>query len=239
MQLFDRTFPELAANLACDEALLDWRDMEFDDDILRFWEPREHFVVLGYSSRIRSDVELPSCRSRGIPIFRRCSGGGTVLQGPGCLNFSLVMRTDGASPLATVAGTTRFVMETHRAAMERLLGSAVQVAGFSDLVTGGFKFSGNAQRRKRRTALFHGTFLLDLDLALVEDVLPVPVRQPEYRRNRAHREFLKNVPLPAPLLKQELAAVWGAGRTLSRAPLERIQRLARDVYATEDWTFRL
>lgn len=239
MRLFDWTFPDLAANLACDEALLDWRDTEFDDDILRFWEPREHFVVLGYSSRIRADVELPSCRSHRIPVFRRCSGGGAVLQGPGCLNFSLVMRTDGPAPLAGVSGTTRFVMDAHRTALEHLLGGTVAVAGFSDLTTEGLKFSGNAQRRKRRTALFHGTFLLGLDLALVEDVLPVPERQPAYRRNRRHCEFLTNVPLSARQVKQELAAAWGASQPLSRVPLDRIQKLTRETYATEEWTFRL
>jgi lipoate-protein ligase A len=238
MKLLDWTLPEAAANLACDEALLDWRDAEFDDDILRFWEPREHFVVLGYSSRIRADVELPRAQRTRIPVLRRCSGGGTVLQGPGCLNFSLVFRVDGSAPLATVSGTTRLVMDTHRAALERLMGGRVEVAGFSDLARDGLKCSGNAQRRKRRAVLFHGTFLLDVDVRLMEQLLPIPARQPPYRANRTHREFLTNLRVSSRVMKDTLASAWGAAEPLDDLPMERIETLTREVYATEAWTHR-
>src|SRR5713226_6021948 len=71
-----------------------------------------------------------------------------------------------------------------------LPGDPVTVEGFTDLAVNGLKFSGNAQRRKRRCLLFHGTFLLDLDLALVEKLLRPPSRQPAYRENRSRAEFL-------------------------------------------------
>ena len=247
MKLVDSTLPDPAKNLACDEALLDLCEAGFDHDLLRFWEPREHFVVLGYSSRIRADVELPRCARLRVPIFRRCSGGGTVLQGPGCLNFSLVLRLDAATRpaglqeaelLTTISGTTRLVMNTHRVALERLLGETVAVEGVSDLVRGGLKFSGNAQRRKRRAVLFHGTFLLDLDLRLVEELLPLPARQPPYRGNRPHQEFLSNLRLPASTVKTVLASAWRAAEPLDSLPMERIETLARDVYETQGWIYR-
>ncbi len=247
MKLVDCLLPDPARNLACDEALLDLCEAGFDHDLLRFWEPREYFVVLGYSSRIRADVELPSCARLRVPVFRRCSGGGTVLQGPGCLNFSLVLRLDASTRpaglkepelLTTISGTTRLVMDTHRVALERLLGEKVEVAGFSDLVRGGLKFSGNAQRRKRRAVLFHGTFLLDLDLRLVEELLPVPARQPPYRSNRPHREFLANLRVPAGTVKEALASAWRAAEPLDGLPTDRIEELARAVYETKEWTDR-
>src|SRR5204863_6569004 len=112
---------------------------------------------------------------------RRCSGGGAVLQGPGCLNYSLVLRLDSHPALHTVTGTNRFVMERNRAALESFLirgtppqealfsksdignwKSEIAVRGHTDLALGDHKFSGNAQRRRRRAVLFHGTFLLNL-----------------------------------------------------------------------------
>ena len=251
MKTLDCTLPSPAQNLACDEALLDLCEAGFDHDILRFWEPREHFVVLGYSSRIRAEVELSRCRAGRIAILRRCSGGGTVLQGPGCLNFSLILRLDastrpaglpaglkGPELLTTISGTTRFVMETHRTALEPVIGGAVAVAGFSDLARNGLKFSGNAQRRKRRAALVHGTFLLGLDLRLIEEVLPLPERQPPYRGNRPHREFLANLRVPAGAIKQVLAAAWRAAEPFGDPPLPQIEALVRERYATEAWTHR-
>src|SRR5688572_6131078 len=95
MRWLDLTFPTPAENLACDEALLDLCEAGFADEVLRFWESPTHFVVVGYGNKVDSEVEVAACRADGIPILRRCTGGGTVLQGPGCLNYSLVLRIEG------------------------------------------------------------------------------------------------------------------------------------------------
>ena len=89
VNLLDLTLSTPAENLAADEALLDEREATAGEPVLRLWESPEHFVVVGYSNRVGTEVNEPACRARGIPILRRCSGGGTVLQGPGCLNYAL------------------------------------------------------------------------------------------------------------------------------------------------------
>src|SRR5512139_3476750 len=102
MQLFDQTFPTPEHNLACDEALLDCAESGEGGETLRFWEPAAPFVVLGHSNRLATEVDAAACERLGIPLLRRCSGGGTVLQAPGCLNYALILRCDGAPDLATV-----------------------------------------------------------------------------------------------------------------------------------------
>src|ERR1700685_1591535 len=98
MKFLDLSFPSPAENLACDEALLDWREENGGEEILRFWEAPETFVVVGYANKIAAEVNVAACEAREIPIFRRCSGGGTVLQGPGCLNYTLILRITENSP---------------------------------------------------------------------------------------------------------------------------------------------
>ena len=44
-----------------------------------------------------------ACGADGVPLVPRSSGGGTVLLGPGCLLYSLVLRYDRAAELATSA----------------------------------------------------------------------------------------------------------------------------------------
>jgi lipoate-protein ligase A len=78
MKLLDLTLLSTAENLACDEALLDAAEAGTGDEVLRFWEPREHFVVVGYANKVATEVNVAACETRGIPILRRCSGGGTV-----------------------------------------------------------------------------------------------------------------------------------------------------------------
>ena len=218
MQYVDATLPSPQENLAFDEALLDLCEAG-NDDVLRVWEPREHCVVLGYSSRMCEEVNLASCRARAIPILRRCSGGGTVLQGPGCLNFSLVLQIREPGPLAGIRTTTAYVLTAHQQALAPLIGSAITLQGSSDLTMGGLKFSGNAQRRRRHAVLVHGTFLLGLDLRLMEEVLPLPSREPAYRQQRPHRRFLTSLPLASEDLKAALRRWVMKAAASSRATL--------------------
>ena len=168
MKFLDFVFEEPAYNLACDEALLDLCEEGESGEVLRFWEPREHFIVLGYSGKVDSEVNLPFCEARRIPIFRRVSGGGTVLQGPGCLNYALVLSMTKHKSLGSLTESHRFILGRHKEILEPLLKQQVHILGQSDLVLDNLKFSGNAQRRKKRFLLYHGTFLTSLDLELME-----------------------------------------------------------------------
>jgi len=238
MKYLDRTLRTPQENLAGDEALLDWCEEGPGDEILRFWEPRQHFVVLGYSNRTRSEVNLDSCKMLGVPVLRRCSGGGTVLQGPGCLNYALILKIHGDSPLSDIAEANAFIMNRNRNALNSLLGGKALIQGHTDLTLQGVKFSGNSQRRKRNFLLFHGSFLLNLDLALVEQVLQMPAKQPQYRRRRAHKDFLTNLNLPADNVKEALKRVWNAVDALEKIPKERVEQLVQDKYATDAWNFK-
>ena len=238
MKYCDLSLASPEENLACDEALLDLCESGAGDELLRFWEPEGHFVVLGYANKASTEVNLPFCEANRIPVRRRCSGGGTVLQGPGVLNYSLVLRVDPAGPCQSVGSTNRFVMQRQQKILSALLGAQIQLSGQTDLAIDGRKFCGNAQRRHRHTLLFHGSFLLGLDLDLVENALPMPSRQPDYRLNRSHSDFLRNLRLPASQLKHALATGWEADEPAGRLPLDTIQLLVRQKYARDAWNFR-
>lgn len=236
MRLLDLTWPTPAENLACDEALLDWCEESGEQGILRFWEPPQSFVVLGYAKHARREVNLEACRSYEIPIRRRCTGGGTVLQGPGCLNYSLVLKIEAVSP--SITETNCLIMKRHQQALASLLGERIDVQGFTDLTVNNLKFSGNAQRRKRSFFLFHGTFLLDFDLSLMEKVLFAPIQQPAYRQNRTHRDFLTRLNLAPSSIKAALQKAWAATEPLQDVPYGAIQRLVTDKYSREEWNLK-
>jgi lipoate---protein ligase len=157
-----------------------------------------------------AEVATAACARRGIPILRRVSGGGTVVQGPGCLSYALTLLIPEAGPLATITGTNRQVMEVHRVALEELLGNPVTVQGHTDLETGGRKFSGNAQKRGRRALLFHGTILYAADLDLINQLLRHPSREPDWRGRRAHAEFIGNIGATREEIVAALRQPWSA-----------------------------
>lgn len=238
MKYLDLTLPTPEENLACDEALLDLCETGVETEVLRFWESSHPFVVLGYSNKTATEVHLDDAKRAGLPIRRRCTGGGSVVQGPGCLNFSLILRIPDTGPLTGVTETNHFILQRHRDTLLPILGNTLAVRGISDLTLGDLKISGNAQRRKKHCLLFHGTFLLNFDIELVERILPMPSREPDYRRHRRHREFLTNAELPRLSLKNALKQAWQADEPLYVLPFADIRRLACERYASHEWTFK-
>lgn len=241
MRILDRTWPTPAENLACDEALLEACEEgveEARDGVLRFYESTIPCVVVGYGNRVASEVDTDACDAAGIPILRRASGGGTVILGPGCLAYAVVLPVDAAPELGTVTGTNRWVMERNRRALEALLGRPVSIRGFTDLAVDELKFSGNAQRRRRRSVLFHGTFLLSMDLTMIGGILPRPSWEPEYRHGRSHAEFLINLGLSAKQVREGLAREWGAAQAWEGMLDGVIGRSVEERYGRQEWNRR-
>jgi len=228
MKSFDQPLPSPAENLAADEALLDWCESGHGAETLRFWEPRETFVVVGYANKIATEVNTTACATKKIPIFRRCSGGGTVVQMSGGLNYSLILRITEGGPLHNITSANHFIMEKNRAALSalnhHLSNGEISVRGHTDLCLGHLKFA--------------GTLLLDCDLKLISELLLMPSLEPDYRANRPHEEFVTNLSLPADKVKAALAGAWHADEILADPPLAAITALAREKYSTREWNFK-
>lgn len=189
-----------AANLSLEERLL-----ERAEPVVRTWESSREYVVLGQAGIIERDVHFEECQRAGVPILRRSSGGGAVVLGPGCLNYSLVIPLRNHPQCVDV-----------RLGMEWILGRIVkalavpglELAGDSDLALDGRKVSGNAQRRTRDAVLHHGTLLYAFDAARAERFLKPPARQPAYRTGRTHIAFLGNLSLSADELSARVREEW-------------------------------
>jgi lipoate-protein ligase A len=237
--------PSPAEQLAGDEALLDHCESGRGEETLLFWEPRTTFVVVGYANAVSTEVNQAACTAAGVPVLRRCSGGGTVLQGVGCLNYALVLQMREDGPLRSITSANRFIMERNRAAIETLFpgsppsDSRITVRGHTDLCMGDLKFSGNSQRRKKNFLLFHGSILLDFPLARVSELLPMPSLQPEYRARRRHDEFLINLHRPAALVQEALRTAWNANEPLQGFPEFEARQLAAEKYSTAAWNLKL
>jgi len=235
MKYLDLTLSSPAENLACDEALLDSCEESGADEVLRFWESPEHFVVVGYANKIASEVNVAACEAHQIPILRRCTGGGTVLQGQGCLNYSLILKIQNHPPLQSITGANQFILKRNQLALEPLLKQPVELCGQTDLAIGGRKFSGNSQRRKKDFLLFHGTFLHGFDLPSIGKFLAMPTQEPDYRQGRPHLDFVTNLNLTPGHIKAAMREIWGANEPLDNLPED--NGLAAK-YPTREWNWK-
>ena len=206
MILKDLTLSSPEENILYDEVLLKLADSGEGGEVLRFWESPKVFVVLGRIGKVEEDVFEEATKRDGISLLRRSSGGGTVLQGPGCFNYTLVLSKDRHVFLADLRKSYEYIFEKVIGALAAL-GVQAEYKPISDLVlkSSQMKFSGNAQHRGRKFILHHGTFLCGFDLALAERYLRIPREMPEYRQARPHAQFITNLSIPPSSLKDQLA----------------------------------
>jgi lipoate---protein ligase len=253
------TLPTPAENVALDEALLDWGEAkDLDWECLRLWEPPRPMVVVGRSTRVDQEVHVDVCRERGIEIVRRSSGGASIVAGPGCLMYAVVLSYKRRPELKDIPRAHSFVLNRNAKQLTAALGGVGTVAhaGTSDLVfvattlravpgespaaAGSVeqslrKFSGNSLRCRRTHLLYHGTLLYDFDLALVEKCLRLPPRQPDYRQRRAHAEFVTNLPIARESLTEAIDRAWPTQGEVENWPADRVAVLAAERFSRDEW----
>ena len=240
MRLLDSSFDSPAANLALDEVILDSAETGRMGETLRFWESPVPFVVLGVSQVLRDEVHEQACAADGVPIVRRCSAGGCVLQGPGCLNFSLALTHEGHPEVRDLRPSYCYILNALCGAL-KTLGVAATHNGICDIVIDGRKVSGNAQKRRKHAILHHGTLLYGLGPEGMARYLREPADRPDYRGARTHDEFVRTLPFDAATLRDVVRAAFGVGAEKAEPlpeELAQAQDLVAAKYGTEAWSRR-
>lgn len=245
MRLINYSFDDPAENLALEEVLLDRVETGKAAETLRFWESPVRFAVIGTGQTLAQEIHVDQCQTEGIPFLRRCTAGGAVLQGPGCLNYTLALRYENRpsfkslhTSYASILGCIADALAHH--------GIAACFEGICDLALDGGKVSGNAQRRRRNAMLHHGTLVYKPDYDGMERYLREPAERPEYRGVRSHRDFVRGLPLDPWTLRAAVCEAFNvipvsiADNHPAPAPeeLDAARRLAAEKYRSDAWTRR-
>ena len=235
-----------AWNMAVDEVLLD-RAGRVPRRTLRFYEWSEPTVSLGYFQDYASRFDHPA--SRDCPLVRRPSGGGAIVHDQE-LTYALI--APAGDPLAR--DSRRLYEAVHSALVRVLAALAVEARmhepelgsrsgprreepflcferrNTGDLIAGGAKVGGSAQRRRGGAVLQHGSFLLRRSTAApelpgIEDLFPRFQGRPDWR-------WLVSSEILA-WLKSEVSI-----EPLSDAERRAAAVLARDKYGDSAWNRR-
>lgn len=228
----DRTDPH--SNLALEEALM--LSLPAGQALLYLWQNR-HTVVIGAGQNAWAECRVALLEREGGVLARRSSGGGAVYHDMGNLNFSFIVpRAD-----YDVSRQLRVILRAVRA-----LGVDCQPSGRNDLTAAdGRKFSGNAFRLLKDSALHHGTLLVNVDMGLIGRYLNVSA-------DKLKAKGVKSVPSRVVNLS-ELSSSVTVDATLAAvieafcaeygaAPVERADGLPVDPellarYGSADWNY--
>ena len=142
-------------NLAMEEAML--LSLPAGQAVLFLWQ-NAHTVVIGSGQNAWRECNTALLEKEGGKLARRSSGGGAVYHDLGNLNFSFIVPREDYD----VDRQLTVVMNA-----VRMLGLNAEKTGRNDLTVNGRKFSGNAFRLLKTSALHHGTLLVHSDMGQV------------------------------------------------------------------------
>lgn len=142
-------------------------------------------IVMGISGDPNSLIDRNTFNLNPIPVIRRFSGGGTVVVDQNTFFVTFIMNKKSL-PIAPYP-------EPLLKWSEEFYQSAWKIPGFSlrenDYVIYNQKCGGNAQYIQKDRWVHHTSFLWNFSKDKM-DYLTVPPKQPLYRQQRSHTEFL-------------------------------------------------
>jgi lipoate---protein ligase len=158
------------------------------EPLLRVQCVNEVMVVISRNRDPEQEVFLGRCLADQVPVVIRPSGGGAVVLSPGVVVVNLLSGTVPDRHLPDFY--FRQILSRVIVALSVVGVSGITERGISDLCYNDRKIAGSSLRLQGQLVLFQLSLLVDPDLALISRYLRHPSREPGYRRQRTHDDFV-------------------------------------------------
>lgn len=142
-------------------------------------------IVMGISGRPEQLLNTELLTKQPVPIIRRFSGGGTVIVDEHTLFITFIANSQQLQVPPCPQKVLQWTEELYKPLFKGLNFRVRE----NDYVFGDRKFGGNAQYMRKQRWLHHSSLLWDFNPANME-YLKMPLKQPSYRQQRHHGEFL-------------------------------------------------
>jgi lipoate-protein ligase A len=159
-----------------------------DEQCLRVFVPKQTLAVGGRSNDLAREMNLDACANSGVDAVKRRGGGGAVILYDGCVvvSFGCWVRQPYKNDFYF-----RLVNQAIINAISKVATlPAMSQRGISDLCIGEKKFCGTSMFRSRNYLLYQASILVRIDQDIITQLLPMPSKQPDYRNERPHKDFL-------------------------------------------------
>jgi lipoate-protein ligase A len=157
---------------------------------VKVWIPEEICIVLGRSNNPPDALFIEDIIRDEIPVYKRPSGGETVILTPNTLIISIAIKQ-----LSFKGGKTYFRV-INNAIIEILQNHGInnlQFKGISDIAIDNIKILGSALYQNKDLVFYHAVLNIAESSDLMEKYLKHPTREPDYRNNRNHIEFVTSL----------------------------------------------
>lgn len=171
-RLLETGFHSAAENMAIDRAILVAHSQQKVPPTVRFYGWNPPAISIGYFQKLTDEIDLQACKQYGVDYVRRITGGGAVFHEDE-VTYSIVIREDHPQ-------VSKNVLESYGLICQAIINGLSHLnvkssyAPINDILVNNKKISGNAQTRKYKTVLQHGTVLTNVDVEKMFQILQVP-----------------------------------------------------------------
>ena len=154
------------------------------------WQPDKRYIILGRANRPDSSVYIERAKRDNIEIFKRPSGGESVILSPKMLVFSAKFchsRTDRPGSVFELINR-HLISSLGQIGIENLYSK-----GISDLSINNRKIMGSSMYLTGSSLFYHSVLNISEEPSLLSVYLKHPSREPEYRQKRDHKEFVTSI----------------------------------------------
>ncbi|MDO9510357.1 MAG: hypothetical protein Q7J34_01240 [Bacteroidales bacterium] len=159
------------------------------------WTPKNTVIVLGRGSKLELAIKEEEVEKQNIPLYRRPSGGETVVLSPRTLCVSVAV---SLAEFNRPADFFKFCNEIIGETLTKLGASGIETSGISDLSMGQQKLLGSSMYKGIDRLFYHAVLNVSEDPALFSKLLKHPAREPDYRMGRSHSEFVSSLKIAFP-----------------------------------------
>ena len=154
------------------------------------WEPGFLCIVLGQSNKPDESIHVERVAKDGIPVYKRVSGGETVVLSPATLVVSILKQEDGLrSPKIYFNAYNEKIIQ----ALGELGIKNLSTNGISDICISDQKILGSSIYRDKNRVFYHGVLNRAESVEVIEHYLKHPPREPGYREGRSHKDFVTSL----------------------------------------------
>jgi len=154
------------------------------------WEPVFPAIILGQSNKAKESLFMEKVEADNIPVYKRPSGGETVILTPNTVVVSIVKRGDKLqSPTLYFESYNDSII----AALQDLGIKQTSQDGISDICIGQKKILGSSIYRNKHLVLYHAVLNRAESVELIGRYLKHPLKEPAYRQGRKHEEFVTSL----------------------------------------------
>ena len=159
-------------------------------DGMLVWQPAETIIVLGQSNTPERSLIIEHVVSDGIPVTKRPTGGEAVILTPRMAVITV------AREFPEIVRSKDFFTEVNDMILDMLSDLGVTnygTRGISDITIGHRKILGSSMHRRENRLVYHAVLNIGEEPSIFERYLRHPSREPDYRLNRPHGEFVTSL----------------------------------------------